>query len=88
MVIMARRPDRIINSGVVATFIDNHEVKFVFLGDSKCRGVQQFASKEGALRGTGKTMLGWVKTPGFLEQVCRNMEIRRRIRRAIAFWRM
>ena len=49
--------------------------------------MQQFASEEGALRGAGKTMLGWVKTPGFLEQVCRNMEIRRRIRRVMAFWR-
>jgi hypothetical protein len=59
---MARRPDRITNLGApVATSIDGHVVRLVFLGDSNCRGVQQFALKKGASRGTGKTALEWVE---------------------------
>jgi hypothetical protein len=83
-VILSRRIDRSVNMESVASFLPTN-VKFAFCGDSNCSGV---ASVEDHLRGSGRTMLEWVKTPGFLEQVCRNEQVRRDIRRAIAFWRL
>jgi hypothetical protein len=36
--------------------------------------------------GAGMTMLEWVSTPGFLEQVIRNEQVRRDIRTRISGW--
>jgi hypothetical protein len=60
--IHGRRPDRIVNDGVVQAFIHS-DTKFVFLGDSDCcYGVDGAPCMDPSVfRGTGRTMLEWIK---------------------------
>jgi hypothetical protein len=81
--IQCRKLSRTINFTVVQAFIFS-DVRFVIMGNEKfpsgpvIKGIYR--------HGDGQTMLQWIKTPGFLEQVCRCAEIRMRIRCALRAW--
>ena len=85
--LVARRPDRMINPEVVYAFVGAENVKFAFLGNSDCcTGCGCPALPPDSLGGVGRTMMEWVLTPGFLEQVFRNEQVRRDIRNRVRGW--
>ena len=80
-------PDRIINPEVVYAFVGVENVKFVFLASSDCCTEGGCPSlPPDSLGGLGRTMMEWVMTPGFLEQVFRNEQVRRDIRNRARAW--
>jgi hypothetical protein len=82
--LVARRPDRIINPEVVYAFVGVENVKFAFLANSDCcTGGGCPSLPPDSLGGLGKTMMEWVLTTGFLEQVFRNEQVRRDIRNRV-----
>ena len=86
VVFVARRPDRIVNPLILCTFLSSN-VKWVFMGDSdSCKGSGCPRMDPSFFGGAGMTMLEWVSTPGFLEQVIRNEHVRRDIRTRISGW--
>jgi hypothetical protein len=83
---VGKRPDRIVNPGIVHAFISS-PVKWVFLDDSdSCTTDGCPKMPKGVFGGTGRTMLEWVLTDGFLEQVIRNEQVRQDIRTRIRGW--
>jgi hypothetical protein len=62
-------------------------VKWVFLdGSDSCTTDGCPKMPRGVFGGTGRTMLEWVLTAGFLEQVIRNEQVRQDIRTRIRGW--
>jgi hypothetical protein len=85
--LVVRRPDRIINPGVVYAFVGVEDVKFAFLANSDCcTGGGSPSLPPEPLGGLGRTMMEWVLTTGFLEQVFRNEQVRRDIRNRGRGW--
>jgi len=85
--LVARRPDRITNPEVVYAFVGVENVKFVFLANSDCcTGGGCPSLPPDSLGGLGRTMMEWVLTTGFLEQVFRNEQVRRDIRNRVRAW--
>ena len=85
VVFVGKRPDRIVNPMVVYLFMGN-PVKWVFLDDSdSCKNDGCPKMPEGVFGGTGRTMLEWVLTDGFLE-VIRNEQVRQDIRTRTRRW--
>ena len=71
---------------ILCTFLSSN-VKWVFMGDSdSCKGSGCPSMDPSFFGGAGMTMLEWVSTPGFLEQVIRNEHVRRDIRTRISGW--
>jgi hypothetical protein len=97
---VGKRPGRICNlqplinhEPLIACAFLGSDVKWVFSDDSDCcRGdgcptMGRTAGQLSVFGGTGRTMLEWVlATPGFLEQVIRNEQVRRDIRQRIKTW--
>jgi hypothetical protein len=76
-----------INPEVVYAFVGAENVKFAFLGNSDCyTGCGCPALPPDSLGGVGRAMMEWVLTPGFLEQVFRNEQVRRDIRNRVRGW--
>jgi hypothetical protein len=73
------------NPEAVYAFVGAEDVKFSFLGNSDCccTGCGCPALPPDSLAGVGRTMMEWVLTPGCLEQVFRNEQVRRDIRNRI-----
>jgi hypothetical protein len=85
--LVARRPDRIINPAVVYAFVGVENVKFVFMANSDCcTGGGCPSLPPDSLGGLGRTMMEWVLTAVFLEQVFRNEQVRRDIRNRVRGW--
>jgi hypothetical protein len=80
------------NPEVVYAFVSAEDVKFVFMDNSDCcKGCGCPALPPDSLGGVGRTQdhdgVGPnVLTPGFLEQVFRNEQVRRDIRNRIRGW--
>jgi hypothetical protein len=85
--LVARRSDRIINPEVVYALVGVANVEFAFLANSDCCiGGGCPSLPPDSLSRLGRTMVEWVMTPGFLEQVFRNEQVRRDIRNRARAW--